>query len=163
MVSYRFPFRFSLVATFILFLSCDDQKKDNPKILLEELTISQTHTAYEQGDFTAAQLVTAYLHRIDSLDGKINAITFINKDAIDVAKKLDNEFAKTGKLRPLHGIPLIVKDNFNTKDMPTTGGALALQHFIPEEDAFLINKLVKAGAIIIAKSKFHGRNNTESI
>ena len=152
MFTNRFFLKLSIVSTCILFLSCANPKNVTPEILLNELTISQIHKAYKHGDYTAEQLVTAYLKRIDSLDGIINAITYINKDAIAVAKKLDNEFAKTGKLRPLHGIPLIVKDNFNTKGMPTTGGAIALQHFKPEEDAFLIDKLVKAGAIIIAKS-----------
>ena len=65
---------------------------------------------------------------------------------------MDEEYKNTGVLKPLHGIPLIVKDNINTKGLPTTGGALALQDFIPKEDAFIINKLVNAGAVIIAKS-----------
>ncbi|MDZ7738928.1 MAG: amidase, partial [Bacteroidales bacterium] len=66
--------------------------------------------------------------------------------------KLDREYRETAVLRPLHGIPLIVKDNINTRGLPTTGGSLALKDFIPEEDAFIIKKLREAGAIIIAKS-----------
>ncbi|MCF6347162.1 MAG: amidase [Flavobacteriaceae bacterium] len=136
----------------ILILSCTNLKKENSTILLDELTISQIHTAYQNGEYTAVQLINAYFDRIDSLDNKTNAITYINKEALITAKKLDEEFAKTRKLRPLHGIPLIVKDNYNTKGMPTTAGALALQNFIPETNAFVVQQLIDAGAIIIAKS-----------
>ena len=119
MVSYRFSFRLSMVATFILFLSCANPKKDHPAILLKELTISQTHKSYIQGDFTAVQLVTAYLNRIDSLDGKINAITFINKDAIAVAKKLDNEFAKNEMESLLERYTYTTADEESDKPNPT--------------------------------------------
>ncbi len=136
----------------ILILSCSNPKKENSTILLDELTISQIHNAYAQGDYSAVELVNAYFDRIDSLDNKTNAITYINKEALVTAKKLDEEYANTRKLRPLHGIPLIVKDNYNTKGMPTTAGALALQGFIPDNNAFVVQQLIDAGAIIIAKS-----------
>jgi Asp-tRNA(Asn)/Glu-tRNA(Gln) amidotransferase A subunit family amidase len=119
---------------------------------ISELTITKIHKAYVDGAFNSTQLVTAYLDQIKKFDNKINAITHINPDALIIAKKLDKEYQKTGILRPLHGIPLIVKDNINTKGLPTTAGSLALKDYIPEEDAFIIDKLVKAGAIIIAKS-----------
>lgn len=122
------------------------------KINVEELTIASIHEAYRKGSFSSEDLVNAYLERIDSINGKINAITFINPQAINDARVLDNEFKTTGALRPLHGIPIIVKDNINTSGMPTTAGALALKDFIPEEDAFIIKKLKEAGAIILAKS-----------
>ena len=141
-----------LVLLSILLINCSNPKKGNPIILLDELTVSQIHEAYTLGDYSAVQLVDAYFNRIDSLNNKTNAITYINKEALIIAKKLDKEFAKTGKLRPLHGIPLIVKDNYNTKGMPTTAGALALQNFIPNSNAFVVQQLVDAGAIIIAKS-----------
>jgi len=141
-----------LLLLVILVSSCSNPKKENPNISLHELTISQIHKAYQNGDYTAVQLVKAYFDRIDSLDSKTNAITFINKEALITAEKLDKEFAKTGKLKPLHGIPLIVKDNYNTKGMPTTAGALALEDFIPDNNAFVVQQLIDAGAIIIAKS-----------
>ena len=143
---------YSLVLLSIFLWSCTTSKKENPTIDLDELTISQIHKAYKKGDYTAEQLVSAYLKRIDSLDTKTNAISFINPQALETAKKLDEEFAKTGTLRPLHGIPLLVKDNYNTKGMPTTAGALALNDFIPETNAFVVQKLIDAGAIIIAKT-----------
>ncbi len=141
-----------LVLLSIFIINCSNPKRGNPIILLDELTVSQIHEAYTLGDYSAVQLVNAYFNRIDSLDNKTNAITYINKEALIIAKKLDKEFAKTGKLRPLHGIPLIVKDNYNTKGMPTTAGALALQNFTPNRNAFVVQQLVDAGAIIIAKS-----------
>ncbi|WP_233752685.1 amidase [Flavilitoribacter nigricans] len=119
---------------------------------LRELTVEEIHAAYRNGTYTSEDLVRAYLSRIDSLNGELNALTYINPDALEAAKNLDAEFAASGQLRPLHGIPLIVKDNINTRGMPTTAGALALQNYIPEEDAFIIRKLVEAGAIILAKS-----------
>ena len=160
MVSYRFTFRFSMVVTFILFLSCDNSKKDNTAIFLEELTISQTHTAYKQGDFTAVQLVTAYLNRIDSLDGKINAITFINKDAIDVAKKLDNEFAKTGQLRPLHGIPLIVDSTVASPTLwrPIDDGADIVIHAATK---YIGGHGTTIGGVIVDSGKFPWAENAE--
>jgi len=108
--------------------------------------------AYQEGRYNSQQLVSTYTARIEQYNSKVNAITIINPKALSIAKALDEEFNKTGILRPLHGIPIIVKDNFNTKDLPTTAGALALRDFIPDEDAFMVDKLVKAGVIIIAKS-----------
>jgi Asp-tRNA(Asn)/Glu-tRNA(Gln) amidotransferase A subunit family amidase len=119
---------------------------------LAELTIAKIHMAFKKGNYTSEQLVTAYLERIEQYNHQINAITTINPKALLMAKALDEEYKKTGVLRPLHGIPFIVKDNINTRGLPTTAGALALKNFIPESDAFVIQKLIKAGAIIIAKS-----------
>jgi len=152
MITNKFFINLLIITISLSFLRCTNSTPENTTILLDELTISQIHSAYQQGDYTAVQLVTAYINRIDSLDNKVNAITYINNVALSTAKKLDSEFRETGRLRPLHGIPLIVKDNYNTAGMPTTAGALALQNFIPEANAFVVQQLVDAGAIIIAKS-----------
>jgi len=119
---------------------------------LNELTISEIHRAYRDGLYNSRELVEAYLARIDKLDEQTNALTVINPAALQIAGKLDDEYRRTGVLRPLHGIPLAVKDNINTAGLPTTAGSLALRDFIPGEDAFIIKRLVEAGAIIIAKS-----------
>ena len=140
-----------LTLLFGIVIGCDSQKKE-VTIDVSELGITEIQQAYKNGDFTSEQLVKAYLKQIESLNGKLNAITSLNPEAIAIAQKLDAEYKKTGVMRPLHGIPLLVKDNINTKGLATTGGSLALQNFIPKEDAFIIKKLVAAGAIIIAKT-----------
>jgi len=134
-----------------LFIACESPKLAQP-LDVTELTISNIHQAYQEGNFTSEQLVAAYLDRIHQFDTLINAITTINPDALSIAKELDEEYKRTHVLRPLHGIPIVVKDNIQTKGLPTTAGALALKDFISDEDAFIIDKLVKAGAVIIAKS-----------
>jgi Asp-tRNA(Asn)/Glu-tRNA(Gln) amidotransferase A subunit family amidase len=131
--------------------SCKEQNPIAP-IAVSELTIADIHKAYQESTYTSSELVNAYLQRIQELDSTINSITTLNPKALAVAKALDEEFAKTGVLRPLHGIPIIIKDNINTAGIPTTAGSLALQGYIPEEDAFIIKKMVDAGAIILAKS-----------
>lgn len=143
--------KIAILSFLIVLLNGCKSQKETP-INVSELTIAQIHNSYKKGNFTSEQLVKEYLTKIKEFDGKINSISIINPDAISVAKQLDEEFKKTKKLRPLHGIPFIIKDNINTKNLPTTGGALALKDFIPEENAFVIDKLVDAGAIIIAKS-----------
>jgi amidase len=141
---------------FILILivgitGCRNQQETEP-IDLSELTIADIHAAYEEGKFTAEQLTRAYLSRIAAFDEKINSIASINKEAIVIAKQLDAECRETGKLRLLHGIPMVVKDNMNTKGMPTTAGSSAPKDLIPDNHATVISRLVDAGAIILAKS-----------
>lgn len=140
---------FLFFLAFVAASSCNTKKSE---INLQELSIAQIHQAFQSGEFTAEELVQAYLSRIDSLDSSLNSISVLNPEALEIAKKLDEQFAKTGKLLPLHGIPLIVKDNINTIGLTTTAGSLALVDFYPETDAFIIQKLLDAGAIILAKS-----------
>ncbi|MDY0297800.1 MAG: amidase [Acidobacteriota bacterium] len=134
------------------FLLADCRRPGPVGIDVTELTIAKIHLAYQEGRYSCAQLVQAYIERIKRYDHAINAITMINPGAIEIARALDREFKKTGQLRPLHGIPMIVKDNFATKGLPTTGGSLALKDFIPAEDACMVARLKAAGAVIIAKS-----------
>jgi len=140
----------------LVLVSCNEGKTktlpDSDTISLQELTIDQIHEHYRNGHYTSEQLVAAYLQEIKDKDSALNAISYINPNALKEARKLDQEFKTLGVLRPLHGIPLIVKDNFNTQDMPTTGGALALRDFKPTRNATMVQQLLDAGAIIIAKS-----------
>nr|WP_296705970.1 amidase family protein [Algoriphagus sp.] len=113
----------------LLFSACSPEKKKT--ILdLEQLTVESIQEKYASGELTAESLVNAYMDRIDSINPKINALTIVNPNAIEIAKALDEEYRKTGVLRPLHGIPMIVKDNINTIGMPTTAGSWRWQIFI---------------------------------
>src|SRR5580704_2358804 len=119
-----------------------------------EATIAEAHAAMRAGKLTCRQLVQEYLRRIRAYDQstRLNAIVLINPNALAEADKLDQEFKRTGKMRPLHGIPVIVKDNYDTFDLQTTGGSLAMKGNIPPTDAFMVKKLREAGAIVLAKS-----------
>ena len=144
-----------LLILFLCIYSCKEEKPLSgqlPVIDLVELTIAEIHGNYKNGTYNSEALTSAYLQRINTKDSLINSITYINPNALDIAKKLDEEFKATGQLRPLHGIPMIVKDNFNTVGMPTTAGSLALKDFKPDSNATMVQQLVDAGAIIIAKS-----------
>ncbi|MHA1434210.1 MAG: amidase [Candidatus Heimdallarchaeota archaeon] len=125
-------------------------------VKLKEYTIDEIQELMKTGKLTAKKLTEEYLKRINDVDKKgptLNSIIEINPDALDVAEQLDEE-RKQGKVRgPLHGIPVVIKDNIGTADnMQTTAGSLALEGHIPSEDAFIVKKLREAGAIIIAKA-----------
>jgi len=126
---------------------------------LDEATISDVHAAYRSGALTAARLVQAYQERIQAYDQagpKLNVVIFLNPKAQEEAAGLDEHFRKTGKfVGPLHGIPVLLKDNVNTKDMPTTGGSLSLAGYMPANDAAITQKLRSAGAIILATVNLH--------
>src|ERR1700704_4388723 len=126
---------------------------------LEEVTISDVQAAYLSGATTATRLVQAYLERIQAYDQagpKLNVVIFLNPRALEEAAALDEHLRTTGKfVGPLHGIPVLLKDNINTKDMPTTGGSLTLAGYSPATDAAITQKLRNAGAIILAKVNLH--------
>ena len=126
---------------------------------LDEATISDVHAAYKSGALTSVKLVEAYLERIRACDQagpKLNVVIFLNPRALEEAAALDEHFRRTGKfVGPLHGIPVLLKDNVNTKDMPTTGGSLSLAGYTPLTDAAITQKLRSAGAIILAKVNLH--------
>jgi amidase len=121
-----------------------------------ETTIADIHTAIRQGRLTAHQLVTLYLARIDAYDRRgtaLNALTVINERALARAAELDAHYARTGELiGPLHGVPVIVKDNYDTYDLPTTAGSRSLADALPAHDAYMVRRLREAGAIVLAKS-----------
>ena len=118
-----------------------------------EATIPEMQKAMAEGRVTSRELVTQYLVRIATYDRKLHAVMAINPNALAEAAELDRERAQ-GRLRgPLHGIPVALKDLIQTKDMPTTGGALAFDGFIPPYDATLTKNLRDAGAVIIAKTR----------
>jgi len=122
---------------------------------VEEATIIQVHDAMKAGRLTCRALVDQYLKRIEAYDKNgpsINAIVLVNPDVEKQADELDRRFGQSGLTGPLHCVPMIVKDNFETKGLRTTDGALALAKFIPEKDAFLVKRMKDAGALVLAKS-----------
>jgi amidase len=127
---------------------------DSRNFSLVETTVSQIHEAIRARRITCRELVQGYLDRIRAYDQstRLNAIVIINPAALDDADKLDQEFKRTGKLRALHGVPVIVKDNYNTAGLQTTAGSLAMKWSVPNEDAYQVKKLREAGAIVLAKS-----------
>jgi amidase len=123
---------------------------------LVEASVDDVQAAYQSGALTARQLVQAYLDRIDAYDKKgpaINCIITINSKALEEADALDATFKRTGAfIGPLHGIPIVVKDEIDTAGMPTTEGTLVFKNYRPTRDAFVVDRLKKAGAIILGKT-----------
>jgi len=117
-----------------------------------EATIPEMQAALQEGRVTSRELVEVYLVRIASYEEDVNATIAVNHRALQIADSLDQERA-AGRVRgPLHGIPVALKDNIHTTDMPTTGGALAFEGFTPPYEATLTSNLEDAGAIILAKT-----------
>ena len=122
---------------------------------VEETTIEQVHAAFKSKQLTCHALVATYLDRIARYDKSgpaINALITVNPQALAVADSLDRRYAASGPVGPLHCIPMIVKDNFETHDLQTTAGSLALKGWIPKRDATMVQRVRDAGAIILAKS-----------
>ncbi len=138
------------------------------EIKVEEATIAELQAAMAKGTLTAEHLTEIYLARIAAYDQQgpaINTVITLNQKALDAARALDAE-RKAGKVRgPLHGIPIVLKDNYDTYDLPTTAGSQLLEGSIPPDDAYVVKKLRDAGAIILAKvnlSEFAGGGGSVS-
>jgi Asp-tRNA(Asn)/Glu-tRNA(Gln) amidotransferase A subunit family amidase len=120
-----------------------------------ETTIAAIHAAYKSGSVTTRQVVQAYLDRINAYDKQgptINAIITLSATALADADKLDAAFARSGMVGPLHGIPILVKDQIDVAGMPTTLGTLVFKDYRPTRDAFVVERLRKAGAVILGKT-----------
>jgi Asp-tRNA(Asn)/Glu-tRNA(Gln) amidotransferase A subunit family amidase len=147
-----------LLAPFILLtmsMFADAQPQNATRFVLEEATISSIHAALSSRQITCAQLTRAYLDRIDAYDHQgpsLNAILAVNRRALDTAAEMDRLDATTLARRPLHCIPVVLKDNYDTADMPTTGGSVTLAKSVPPADGFVVRRLREAGAIILAKA-----------
>jgi Asp-tRNA(Asn)/Glu-tRNA(Gln) amidotransferase A subunit family amidase len=120
-----------------------------------EKTIRELQDGMRRKEITSAELVRFYLDRIARYDPQVNAVLFLNPRALDDARALDAERLRGRARGPLHGIPILLKDNFETKDMPTTGGCLALQGLVPKDDAFQVKRLREAGAVLLGKVNLH--------
>ena len=114
-----------------------------------EASIDDIQSAYKAGTLTAHQLVQAYLERIDAYDKngpKINSIITINPHALEEADKLDAAYKASGPVGPLHGIPVVVKDEIDTAGMPTTLGTLVFKDYRPPRDAFVGGEIAQGGS-----------------
>ncbi len=121
---------------------------------LSQATIADLNTAFDAGTLTAERLVEMYLARIEAYDQQgpaLNTVLWLNGRAVEQARALDAERRASGPRSPLHGIPVVLKDNVDTSDMPTTAGSILLAGSIPPDDAFLVRRLREAGAIVLAK------------
>ncbi|AGB39839.1 amidase [Natronococcus occultus] len=118
---------------------------------LLETTVAEVHAAFEAGELTSRELTERYIERIDAYDDELNSVITVNEGAISRAEELDEAFAESGSVGPLHGIPLMVKDIFNTADLPTSGGNVLFEDTVPHTNAFVVERLREAGAIVLAK------------
>src|SRR5919204_2938505 len=137
------------VATFVTFTSAAART-----IEFDAATIADINAAFDAGTLTSEALTRLCLARIAAFDRKgpsLHAVIALNPKAIEQARALDAERKSKGRRSPLHGLPVVLKDNYDTFDMPTTGGSVLLEGSIPSKDAFVVKKLRDAGAIILAK------------
>ena len=142
--------------TAVILLAVARPSRAQQPFQIEETTVDAVHTAMRAGTLTCRRLVEGYLRRIDAYDKTgpaINAITVVNPDALATADSLDRRFAATKQFAgPLHCIPMIVKDNFQTVGLQTAAGNIALKGYAPSKDAFEVKRVKDAGAIVLAKS-----------
>lgn len=143
-----------LVSTIagLALVSCDGKQAAKPPFSVVEASIPDMQAAMRDGRTTSHQIVLQYLARIGTYEDQLHAAVTVDPQALAEADQLDKERA-AGHLRgPLHGIPIALKDNIMTRDLPTSGGMLAFKGYVPPYEATLVANLRKAGAIIIAKS-----------
>ena len=148
----------TLAAVSILTLSAAIPGANPPqdRFELEELTVAAMQEAMASGKYTSRRITELYLQRIAELDGRgptLRSISETNPEALQIASALDEERKSKGPRGPLHGVPIVIKDNIDTADrMTTTAGSLALEGSIAARDAFVVERLRAAGAVIIAKA-----------
>jgi amidase len=138
----------------LLFVPLADCAPDNSFHLMDT-SIADIHKAMLAGTLTCHNLVQQYLDRIQAYDKQgpaVNSMLYINPASLKQADAFDQEFQRTHKLKPLGCIPVVLKDNFDTADMPTTAGSLAMKGAQPDKDAFAVKKLRDSGALILGKA-----------
>jgi Asp-tRNA(Asn)/Glu-tRNA(Gln) amidotransferase A subunit family amidase len=117
-----------------------------------ETTVADVHAAFAAGTLSSEALVQMYLDRIATYEDSVNAFIELNPAALAQAAALDAEYAEKGVLRPLHGIPIVVKDNYDTAGLQTTAGSAALAGLVPPDDATQVARLKEAGAVVLGKT-----------
>jgi amidase len=155
-ISVGRPARFTAAGVaFLVIAGC--AMTDRPGVFrFQEATIASVQRALATGELTCAQLTRLYLSRIEAYDRNgpaLRSIITVNPRAMELAAEMDRNYkANPASAGPLHCIPVILKDNFNTYDMPTTGGFIGMKDSVPPADAYTVAKLRKAGALILAKA-----------
>jgi amidase len=153
----RYPIGMSTACAMLSFSACQAvaQQAQAP-FRFQEATIAGIRDAFAAGQLTCTQLTKLYLDRIAAYDLKgpaLHAIITVNPKAMEIAAEMDKKYRENPSgVGPLHCIPIILKDNFNTIDMPTTGGNIQMKKSVPPADAFTVEKMRKAGALILAKA-----------
>jgi len=127
-------------------------KRKDSCVDIVEMTAGEIHDARRDGRVTFENVARAYLERIEAYNHELNAVITANTDAPDRAAKLDAVWDDNGPISPVHGVPVLVKDNTDTQDMPTTAGSVLFEGTVPPDDAYIISQLRDAGAIVIAKT-----------
>jgi len=153
----RFAPRFLALPALALALAATPAlaQEGEPPFDVYEVSIPQLQAAMESGRVTSAQLVDAYVARIrayDQFGPALNAIVYMNPRARLEAQALDDERAQQGPRGPLHGVPVVLKDNFDVWGMPTTAGSIALSGMMPPDDSWVVKRLREAGAIVVGKT-----------
>lgn len=162
--------KLALIVLLVAFVACQPSQSKFDHLQLEEATIANLHENYKNGAYTAKDVVEAYLERIEKYDQngpKINSVITVNPDAITIAEQLDQDLADGNLKGPLHGIPVLLKDNIDTKDkMANTAGARVMEGSMPVQDSYIVQKLRENGAIILGKvnlsewANFHSNNSS---
>jgi len=147
--------RLAVAACATLCLAVSPATAEQGSFRLQEATVASIHDAFASGQLTCTQLTKLHLDRIDAYDRRgpsLQAIIMVNPRAMEIAAEMDRQYAANRSgVGPLHCIPIVLKDNFNTFDMPTTGGNIRMKSSIPPADAFTVQRMRQAGALILAK------------
>lgn len=146
----------ALLAAFALVVMSGCAMTDRTPFRFQEATVSSIHRALASGELTCTQLTQLYLNRIEAYNARgpmLRAVITVNPKALEIAAEMDRRYAANPSgMGALHCIPTILKDNFDTVDMPTTGGNVSMKDSRPRADAFTVDRLRKAGALILAKA-----------
>ena len=145
----------ALIAVFVAHLLVGPVLLKAQAFDVVEVTIARVHDAMEAGQLTCRTLVQAYVDRIEAYDKtgpRLNTVQHLNARALAEADSLDRELDARGFVGPLHCVPVLLKDQVETSDMPTTYGSALFQDFVPNRDATIVGRMKEAGAIVLAKT-----------
>ena len=147
--------RVTRLTALLAILASPSESQVRSAFSVEEKTIAEIEAALRSRRVSCRELVSQYLRRIEQLDRRgpaLNSIVAINPNALAIADSLDRRLRSSGPVGSLHCVPVVVKDNFETMELPVTAGSLSLEGFVSSKDAFMVKRIKQAGAIVLAKS-----------